>query len=148
MEELNFDLAPIEIPVTILKKKFILREASGDAACKYRNLQLRSTKMTGSSDNKGLQITSIDGIADAEPLLVSMCLFAVSDEGVVSPKSVSEQFVRTLPSKYVTKLFEKVQEISGLKEELETEEVLNQQILDASSKLDKLKQGKDTNLKN
>lgn len=93
-----------EIPVTLGKDKYTLREATEDAACAWRNATMSKMEMT---DGK---VSGMGGVADVEPLLVSMCLF--NSEG----KNVGEPFVRALPSRIVKPLFEWIQEVSGLKE--------------------------------
>ena len=115
--ELNFDLPVLEIAVSIGADKYVLREASGDAACRYRN------KITSCAKRVGEEMIVDGPIADAEPLLVSLCLFAVDAAGVVSVQHVSEQTVRAWPLRVVKTLFEKIQEISPL--ETEGDEDLN-----------------------
>lgn len=105
-DEFDFgDLAPIEVPCTIGGKKYTLREASGDAACKYRNALLKATKL--GTDGKP---TSIDGMADAEPLLVSLCLFTAENT------AVPVQVVRSWPQRIQKRLFDEAKRISQLDE--------------------------------
>jgi hypothetical protein len=73
MEEMCFEtLAPVEVPVKIGSGRYVLREASGDAACRYQNAVLKTTKL--GPDGRP---TDINGLADCEPLLVSLCLFEI-----------------------------------------------------------------------
>lgn len=109
-EALVFALDIVEIPVEIGGRKYVLREADGHTAAKYRDTITKSVKMT-----RG-QVSGIGGIAEAEPLLVSMCLFAEDDEGGYTRK-ISLDTVKRWPSRIVKSLFTKAQEISGLKEE-------------------------------
>lgn len=107
-ESLNFDASALEIPVTVGKDKYILREASGDAACNYRN------KITSCAKRVGEE-TVIDGpIADAEPMLVSECLFRVDEEGKAFSFHVDTATVREWPHRIVEVLFDKIQEISPI----------------------------------
>src|SRR4051812_878860 len=74
---MEFDsLEPIEVPVRLGSKSYVLREPSEDIACKYRNALLKATKL--GSDGKP---TSLEGLADIEPQLVSWCLFEVTNPG-------------------------------------------------------------------
>jgi len=102
--ELNFDdLTPIEIPVRIQGKNYVLREASGDAACRYRNAVLACAQLTPEG-----KAVSVRNLADVEPLLVSLCLF--DEKG--NPVSVNQ--VRKWPARVVKALYEKAKEISDL----------------------------------
>lgn len=110
MDTLNFDdLTPIALPVRVKGKDYLLREATGDAVAKWRNAQLRATRLGG--DGKP---ASIDGLADAEPLLVSLCLFEVGQGGKELPVSV--QTVRSWPGRITSALFARAKEISELEE--------------------------------
>lgn len=114
------DLSPQETPVTYLGKSYILREASEGAACQYRNAILRSTKL--GADGKP---TSIEGLADAEPILISQCLYAADKDGGIrttpngdpDPKSLVPLYtVRSWPSRAVKPMFNWVKRVSDLEE--------------------------------
>lgn len=111
------DLEPIRISVTIGKKKYVLREASEDAACKYRNASTNCARM----DNG--RVTGISGpIADVEPILVSLCLFEVYEhQREQKERPVTLQQVRSWPARNVKPLFDRIIEISGLREEEDVE---------------------------
>lgn len=100
------DLSPIEVPVSIDGRSYILREATGDAACRYRNALLACTQLGPEG-----KPSSVKGMADAEPLLVSLCLF--DDAG----KPVSGPTIRKWPARVLKALFDKATEISQLGEE-------------------------------
>ena len=110
-EELIFDILAVEIPVTIGKDKYILREASGEAACQYRNKITACARQTGED-------MIVDGpIADADPLLISHCLFKVNvvkEEEVVSRAHVNINVVRAWPERVLKVLVAKIKEISPL----------------------------------
>jgi len=107
-EDLIFDLPEKEVDVSIGDKKYVLREASGDAACRYHN------KMTsGIKAFKG-EMTMTGSMADAEPLLVSACLFPIDAEGKVSTVNVPIQTVRKWPNRITQTLFQKIMEISPM----------------------------------
>lgn len=137
LEELVFDdLQPIEIPVRIAGKQYVLREASTDAATKYRNAVLKSTRL----DRDG-HAMSLDGSADVEPLLVSMCLFEVNDKGETLNRPVNVSVVKTFPSKVTKELYDRVRAISGLGAE-DTEEELEKEIKDLQERLEELREKK------
>src|SRR5262245_33468395 len=74
---LNFDdLTPVEVPVSIAGKKYILREASADAASRWRNSLMRVTKL--GTDGKA---TFTGEAADTSTFLVSLCLFQPDKDG-------------------------------------------------------------------
>lgn len=122
---IEFDsLAPIEVPATIAGKQYLLREASEDAACKYRNAAMRAARF----NDRG-KVSSIEGVADVEPLLVSLCLFELTGDGkchlghtVPGERPVPIDELRRWPAKRVKTLFERIKDISDLGEKKEDEE--------------------------
>lgn len=133
-QEMNFDdLQPIEVPIKFRNRSFGLREASGDTAVKYRNAMLESTKL--GPDGKP---TSVKGMANIEPLLVSMCLieYIADKEGKVRERPVNEATIRAWPNRILKPLYDKAREISALKEDDETEDALIKQISELQKKLD------------
>jgi hypothetical protein len=117
VQGINFDdLSLIEVPVSIEGKKYTLREASGGAAIQYRNAMLASTKL-----GPGGTVTSVSGMANIEPLLVSLCLF--DEKG----KRVSEATIKNWPSRVLKTLFDRAKEISELDEDGGDLESLNKQ---------------------
>ncbi len=71
LEPMEFDSATLrEVPITIGEKKYILREADGDAATAWRNA--KSEAITLSSKGKPI---GAKGIANSDPVLLSRCLF-------------------------------------------------------------------------
>lgn len=120
MEPLVFDdIAPVEIPVKLKGKDYVLREASESGAAKYKNAQLKAMKQSESAD--GNKTTNIDGMAETEALLVSICLFEKTDTG---EKNVDIAFIRTLVHRVVEPIFNKAEEISGLKKKKTKEELI------------------------
>lgn len=105
-DDLVFSGELTEVPVMISGKSYTLKEASGEAACIYRNTMLKCTRL--GVDGKP---SSVDGLADIEPLLVSLCLFDSSGN------QVPVKTVRSWPSKVVNRLYTKAKEISELDEE-------------------------------
>lgn len=105
------DLTLQEVPVSIGGKRYILREASGEVACRYRNRMLESTEFGG--DGKPMKVK---GMGDLEPLLVSLCLWEADDAGKPA-RPVPESVIRAWPSRVVKRLFAKAKAISDLGEE-------------------------------
>lgn len=123
-EELNFnDLKLIEVPVTIEGKKYTLRETDGEASVTYDNALLDSGVL--GPDGK---TTRYLGLANRQPLLVSLCLFDESGE------RVPEAVVRSWPGRVQKRLFAKAREISRLDDEdnldalIKQRDLLNDQI--------------------
>jgi hypothetical protein len=108
-DELNFDsLEPIEVSVSIRGKKYVLCEATSEAAIRYRDGMMRSTKLN--ADGKP---ASIDGLCATEPTLVKDCLYELLDpKDFTKRKPVTIEFVRGLLYQVQKKLYEKVKEIS------------------------------------
>lgn len=103
-DDYNFDeIAPIEVPITVKGERFILHEATGDAACKYGNA-MSACYHYGPEGN----ISSITGMADVQPLLISLCL--TKENGA----RVSEDVVRSWPARVQKSLFKRAKEISDL----------------------------------
>jgi hypothetical protein len=104
--DLIFDTIDLqEVPVQIAGKHYTLREANGEAARRYRNALLRSAKL--GPDGKPV---SLDGMADAEMILVNECL--IDKSGRKTPIQV----LGSWPASVVKRLFNKVYSISDLRE--------------------------------
>lgn len=104
-------LDPIEIEVKIDGEIYKIKEASGDAACKYRNAMLACTTL--GPDGKP---TNIEGMADVEPLLVSLCLYNSAG------KRVNVHQIRGWPSRIQKALFEQAKNVSELDADEDTDE--------------------------
>lgn len=144
LDELIFDsLVPLEVPVRIKMKdgtirQFVLKEAHAEAARQFRNCATRAAKMTDG------RVTGVDGIADAELLLVSLCIFRRDEkaDGTTMDVTISQGDIRTWKSKVVTTLFNRVKEISDLSEDEPAQKALNVGLLrgDAPIKLSALRE--------
>jgi hypothetical protein len=137
------DLAPREVPVTLRIKgeprRFVLTEPSEDAACRYRNACMAAARM---ADGK---VVGVVGMADVEPLLVSLCLFELvpdpRDPGGVKRRAVPQAFVRELPPRVVKDLFTRCRALGELEErddQPETSESLRVQIGKLQARLTEL----------
>lgn len=135
LDDLDFsDITPIELPVRINGKSYTLREATGDAACKYRNEMLKCTTL--GPDGKP---STIRNMADVEPLLISLCLF--DDKN----RMVHHSIIRSWPNRVQNKLYETAKRISELDES--TEEDLLKQRDEIDKQLAKLR-GEEESPKN
>ena len=106
------DLAPVEVPVRIGGKDFVLVEASADAVKRFR-----AKAMQGVQRGEDGKITGLGGSAEAEPLLVSLCLFpAMADDRTKADRrmNVPLQSVMSWPNRVVAPLFNRAKEISQL----------------------------------
>ncbi|MFA5376327.1 MAG: hypothetical protein WC455_11335 [Dehalococcoidia bacterium] len=125
------DLTPQTEPVKLSGKDYSLREASGDAATKFANARLSCIKL--GPDGKP---QTVRGIADVEPLLVSLCLF---DE---SGKNVPEATVRSWPARVQKVLYDRAKEMSHL-DDLETEAAIVVQITALQKRLEEMRESKN-----
>lgn len=135
-EELNFaDITPIELPVTIGEKKYVLREADEETAAIFSNARLKGVQL---DDGK---VTGLpEDLAGVQSLLVSRCLFPYNVDGKAANTPVPRDVVKSWPSRIVKPLFEKAKEISELDEGEETLEGLLKQQEDTKKKIDKMKE--------
>lgn len=141
MEPLVFDdIAPIEVPVTIKGKSYVLREANEAASARYKNMQFKAMKLAEGID--GSKTSSIDGMAETEALLVSLCLFEKTENG--GEKNVPLEEIKRLPHRVIEPLFKRAEEISGLQNK-ETKEDLVKKIKECQAKIAKLKANEASN---
>jgi hypothetical protein len=129
------DLTPIEFPFSYKGKKYVLCEASADAASKYRNALLKNAKPGPDG-----RLASYGEMAEAELVLVAGCLFEAypDKDGAEKRRPVTVQQLREFPNRVTKPLFERAQKISELMPEKETREVLLKRISEASKKLNEL----------
>lgn len=141
-------LEPRSVPVKYEGKNYVLREASEDAHVKYRNAVLRASKL----NEKG-NISSMDGMADSEPILVAACLFEqyTDAKGAQRERPMLVNQILQWPTRVVKPLYEKAKEMSDINQD-ETKDQLKKTIENARKKLEKLEaaeagnesQGKET----
>jgi hypothetical protein len=117
-EELDLgDLAPMQIPVKIDGKKYVLREATADAVDRYRAAETQGAEVTQSSDGQ-MTVRKTGDTRGADTLLVSLCLCQVNGDGSIrldtngDPATVPLRTVKGWPDRYVRPLFDKIREIS------------------------------------
>ncbi len=127
--EMNFDdITPVEIPVSIAGEKYVLCEATGEAGRQFNNARTRGIKFGVEG-----KPNSIEGVANVEPLLVSLCLFKILAEGMRKPVSVS--VISAWPYRVMKRLFDKAKEISDLEEKEEDLEELQKQRAEIDKKI-------------
>jgi len=141
------DLEPIQLPVRVMGKPYVLVEADEDAAVKYRNASMKAARL---DDGK---IVGFDKVGDVEPLLVSLCLYYAGHDGK-APLDALGDFDRTKlvplkkvlmwPARIVKPLFDRVKDISQL-EERPTKEVLLKRLEDTLQQLRSLDEGSAKN---
>lgn len=138
------DLTPIEVPVQIRGEKYVLCEATGEAAARFRNHAMACT--TFGPDGKP---TGVKGLGDLQILLVSLCLYKVVAKGSVTTlERVSTAFVQNLSERIVKPLFERAKAISELGEDAdESVAAIEKQIAELQVKLEEARK-KEEALKN
>lgn len=143
LSELCFDsLEPVEVPVAIGQKRYVLREASADAAAKFRSAASRAARF-----NEEGKLTHVEGLGETELVLVANCLCFPDDanprtarvnrDGV--PFLVGINHIRTWKEAIVKQLFDKAKEISPALEEKETIEAIEKRMAKDARKLADLK---------
>lgn len=100
------DLTPQEEVHKIGQTEYVLKEASGEAAIKWRNAE-QACYEYGSEGN----ISKITGLAETIPLLVSMCLFERNGQG---DKPVTIGQVKAWPDRIQQQLYQRAKELSNL----------------------------------
>lgn len=102
-DEFDFnDITPASRVVKIGGKSYTLHEASTDAACRYRNKHFSGAKY---GDGK---LERMEGIADADPLLLSCCL---TDE---TNKMVTLEVIKKWPERIVKPMVAWIKENSEI----------------------------------
>lgn len=108
MEPLVFEsLEPISIPVTLGEKKYVLKEAPEALYCKYLDALMKAGQVIERPDGKK-EVAAGAGIYETESLLVSYCLFEVTENGGL--RAVDQKWVaNTLTHRIVKPLFKKAE---------------------------------------
>lgn len=111
-EDFNFSLDERTFDINIAGQRYVIVEASEESAKRYKNTAMRATKFSDKGKPSG-----VDGLADVEPLLVSMCLFKVDEAGMRTPVQLST--ILRWPHRVVAPIYQKARELSGLKDDEE-----------------------------
>ncbi len=131
----------------INKKVYLVTEADTAAVTAYRNACMRATKL---SDGK---VSGMEGMANADPLLVSLCTFETDSKGNPSidaigrPLRVPLMVVDTWPGRVTKTLYNWIKEVSEI-EDLDDEEALDKEIERLNKKKTELKERKKSKAKN
>jgi hypothetical protein len=133
------DLEPYSAAVTVMKTRYVLTEASADAACKYKNASMKTVRM---DDGK---LTGFDdGFTDADPLLVHLCLFEANKDDTIKTDRNGRRVnadlltVRGWPDQVLKAVLAEVKRVSPTLEDARTVEALDAQIKSLAEQRDKL----------
>jgi hypothetical protein len=156
LQDVVFDFDDISLkekPVRIGDKRYILREASGEAGRIYKNAVQAAIKY-----GEDGEISSITGMADTRTLLLSHCLIEadsqtlqpvyIERDGKSLPKFVHLTIIRSWPTRISEPMVEWVKTVSELSEP-DTVENIDKQIKALQKRKAKLlKSNGDTEAKN
>lgn len=150
--DLSFDsLEPIQVPRRLGNKAYIILEASESARVAYQNAGARAARFNSEGNLSG-----VEGVANIEPLLVSLCLYEadftdIEDKSTYKlrlnqngdPDSkylVPVQVINKWPGRIVGAIFDTIKDISEM--EKEDEQSLEKQVAKLQKRLDKLRSNK------
>lgn len=128
-DEMNFDLTPVQIKVTLSGKAYVLKEASASDVAAMKNQAMAKARI-----GKDGQVQSLGSMADQEAGLVALCLYEADADGNASKSRVNEGVIKAWPARVVSALFSKAARISGLVGE-ETREEVEKRIGELQDKL-------------
>lgn len=111
-------------------KEYLLREASGEAATKWREVVMSATRF-----NKDGKPSGVQGLSESEPLLVSLCVFPRDAKGGWSDRHITVMEVKSWPARVQKDLFERAKKISHLSEDADTEEAIQKRIAELTERL-------------
>lgn len=131
------DLTPAQRDVTWKNKRgeverHVVREASAAAAAAYRNATSRASRY---EDGK---FVGLDGIADAEPLLVGLCVYRVDDKGGAATTPIGTAAILALPDRVQSALYETVRDISPTLARLESLDSVERQLTRLNKRRDEI----------
>lgn len=139
------DPRPLEVKVSIAGEWYVLREADETANIDYRNVYQKAVQF-GDEGGKTVVVGN-DGTAEARSLILSKCLFKVDPNDTDEMEPVPLEVIRGWVPRIVKQLFDRLEAISLLKEDEETEEALEEQKATVEKKLYKLREDR-TDAKN
>ena len=84
MLDFSENAAPIEEPVKIGKKDYVLKEASADAVMQFKLLAMKDVQ-PDYADSKARPKVITSGLLECDTLLVSKCLFEAKPDGGHGP---------------------------------------------------------------
>ena len=103
-------LETIEVPVVGANgKKYILREASGEAAARFNSMRGKCAKYTDGG------VSEVSGIGHIPLFLVSLCLFNMKEDGTANLQStVVLSVIQSWPERVIKKLYAEALRISEI----------------------------------
>lgn len=127
--DIDLDLTVAEQGYRFQGRRFVAREASAGVAAQYRNAVLKAMKM------KDGDISSMEGLPDADLLLVALCLkeCVPNGRGEEAEQAVPLQTVRGWPHRVQKPILEWIKDASQLNDD--TEEALVKRIAADQKKL-------------
>lgn len=142
MTDDNFDFSDLSANEKTVKirdnngeiREYILREAFGDAAKKYRSCIANGLIM--SEDENGVKTVKQGSVGDLVPLMVSACLFYKNDKGKLL--NVTQEKIQEWPDRIVAPMYAWIIKTSGLEDKEETLEQLIDQRDKLNKRIDKL----------
>lgn len=149
LNEMQFDLKPITVPITLGTEKFWLHEASEAAVIAYRNAGINGVQLN--EDGKPSKITDV---GSSDSVLLCQCFYMAAPDGTFPYKGgepnpanlVPLERIRGLPSRVTKPIVARLKTISELDQDEEEEELLKK-INELNRKLTKV-QGKKAALGN
>jgi len=130
---------PVEIKFSWRGKKYVLRELGEDGHLTYSHFRLASFKYEGGKITNVVTQESVNRQAETPALLVSLCLFYGDGDEPGAPVPLEE--IKKWPHRHVEKLSDKAEEISGLKAERQSAEVVTKKIEELQGVLNSLQEG-------
>lgn len=114
VEDISLDAKIITIKLNGVKHEIV--SADSATATEYRNVMLKHVVMKGSGDSTSLE-GKITGLAEAEPFLVSRCVFLIDGKGARQP--ITLETVKKWDNRAVKRLFTLIKGISDLDEKVD-----------------------------
>jgi hypothetical protein len=143
------NLKPAEEPFMLKGRWYVLREASKDADVAYRSAQMKNLQLM---EKDGERHMTTSGAAEADPVLLSYCLYYGDGEGKLVLRGADPDpryrvplaTILSWPTRLVDPLVKRLKEMSNIEQE-RTREQLEKDIKDATEAIKRLdsKEGKD-----
>lgn len=135
-EVVEENIVPVEVPVDIGPTRYILVEADEATACAHQNALFKAAKFNTDGKPTGLG----DGMAEAEPILVSGCLFELyQHQGGTKRRPVTLIEVKSWLHRVVKPIYDKARKISKL-DRGATASDLKKQVESLNDRLKKLRE--------
>lgn len=133
------NLEPVRIPLKVGTKSYVIMEASAGAAVAYENAMSGAIRFAHNSPER------IQGMAEADPILVSNCVGKADGSGGLrldtdgNPVTLGIKEVKAWPNSVFRAVYDKIKEISpDLEKKIVTIEGLTSQIDKLTEQRDKM----------